>query len=136
MWTTKLTFESYPSRATLSTLCLPPTFSNTSKKTRAFSEISRVLAPTGAAVLPVPIVATNTIEYPRPYEFGHIRAPGPDYYDKYKKHFARVELSSSNDFSEEFQVFIYEDRTGWPSAQRPLARPIEGKRHNDIVAVA
>ena len=103
---------------------------------RALSEISRVLAPTGAAILPVPIVATKTIEYPRPYEFGHIRAPGPDYYEKYKKHFARVKLFSSNDFSEEFQVFIYEDRTGWPSAQRPLARPIEGKRHSDIVAVA
>jgi ubiquinone/menaquinone biosynthesis C-methylase UbiE len=102
----------------------------------ALSEISRVLAPKGVAVLPVPIVAANTIEYPRPYEFGHVRAPGIDYYEKYKKHFDRVELFSSSEFAAEFQVFIYEDRTTWPSKQRPLARPMEGKKHADIVAVA
>jgi SAM-dependent methyltransferase len=102
---------------------------------RALSEISRILTPTGAAVLPVPIVSTKTIEYPEPYEYGHVRAPGPDYYEKYQNHFAKVKKFSSNDFPGEFQLFIYEDRTVWPTEERPLARPMEGEKHADIVAV-
>jgi ubiquinone/menaquinone biosynthesis C-methylase UbiE len=102
---------------------------------RALSEINRVLTPSGIAVLPVPIVSVTTIEYPKPYEFGHVRAPGPDYFKKYEKHFAKVKTFSSNDFSSKYQVFIYEDRTGWPTKERPLARPLEGEKHLDIVPV-
>ncbi len=103
---------------------------------QALSEISRILTPTGAAVLPVPIVSDKTIEYPRPYEYGHVRAPGPDYYEKYENHFAKVKTFSSKDFPGQFQLFIYEDMTVWPTEERPLARPMEGEKHADIVAVA
>ena len=102
---------------------------------RALSEISRVLTPSGIAVLPVPIVSVTTIEYPKAYEFGHVRAPAADYFQKYERYFAKVKTFSSNDFPSKFQVFIYEDRTAWPTKERPLARPMEGERHIDIVPV-
>ena len=67
---------------------------------KAINEIRRVLGPNGMAVLPVPIVCANTIEYPEanPHEAGHMRAPGLDYFEKYKKCFARVEVHSSGSF--------------------------------------
>jgi SAM-dependent methyltransferase len=102
---------------------------------RALSEIKRVLTPSGIAVLPVPIVSVTTIEYPKAYEFGHVRAPGPDYFEKYEKYFATVKTFSSNDFPSKYQVFIYEDRTVWPTSERPLAYPMEGEKHIDIVPV-
>ena len=102
---------------------------------RALSEIKRVLTPSGIAVLPVPIVSVTTIEYPKAYEFGHVRAPGPDYFEKYEEYFAKVKAFSSNDFPSKYQVFIYEDRTMWPTPERPLARPMEGKKHIDMVPV-
>ena len=72
----------------------------------AIAEVVRVLSPGGIAILPVPIVAPRTIEYPRPVptEFHHVRAPGLDYYDRYRKHFARVEVHTSEDFGEELQT--------------------------------
>jgi len=102
---------------------------------RALSEINRVLTPSGIAVLPVPIVSVTTIEYPKAYEYGHIRAPGPDYFEKYEKYFSKVKTFSSNDFPGKYQVFIYEDRTVWPTKDRPLAHPMEGEKHVDIVPV-
>ena len=102
---------------------------------RVLSEINRVLTPSGLAVLPVPIVSVTTIEYPEAYEFGHIRAPGPDYFEKYKQYFAKVKTFTSNDFPSKYQVFIYEDRTVWPTQERPLAHPMEGKKHIDIIPV-
>jgi SAM-dependent methyltransferase len=103
---------------------------------QALYHIRRVLRPGGVAVLPVPIVSDTTIEYPQTYEFGHVRAPGPDYFEKYAKHFDRVETFSSADFGDNVhQIFIYEDRTVWPTKQRPLARPMPGPRHLDIVPV-
>jgi SAM-dependent methyltransferase len=102
---------------------------------RALSEIQRVLTPSGIAVLPVPIVSGTTIEYPQAYECGPVRAPGADYFEKYKKYFAKVKTFSSHDFPSKYQVFIYEDRTVWPMPERPLAHPVEGKKHIDIVPV-
>jgi SAM-dependent methyltransferase len=101
----------------------------------ALAEIRRVLTPAGIAVLPVPIVAGTTIEYPHAYEFGHVRAPGADYYEKYQQYFAQVKTWSSHDFPSQYQVFIYEDRTVWPTPERPLARPMAGEKHLDIVPV-
>ncbi len=103
---------------------------------RALSEICRVLKPDGIAVLPVPIIALRTVEYPRPnpHEAGHVRAPGLDYYDRYSKHFRRVDLYESIHFSEEFQPFIYEDRSSWPRTM-PLRPTMEGRKHRDIVPV-
>jgi SAM-dependent methyltransferase len=102
---------------------------------RVLSEINRVLTPGGIGVLPVPIVSESTIEYRNAYEFGHFRAPGPDYFEKYKRHFSNVVLFNSSDFPAEYQLFIYEDRTVWPTKQRPLARPMNGDKHVDIVPV-
>lgn len=104
---------------------------------KALSEIRRVLAPGGIAVLPVPIVAPATIEYPEPnpHEEYHVRAPGPDYFDRYRSHFAKVEICLSSDFPEKHQCFIYEDRSRWPLPECPLLPSAAGERHGDIVPV-
>ncbi len=76
---------------------------------QAIFEIRRVLKPAGIAVLPVPVDVDETIEYPEanPDEGGHVRAPGPDYFNRYRKFFARVDIYQSGDFSSKFQTFIY-----------------------------
>jgi SAM-dependent methyltransferase len=104
---------------------------------RAIAEIRRVLRPGGIAVLPVPIVSEKTIEYPEanPFEAGHMRAPGPDYFEKYKEHFGRVEIYGSDSFPRKYQVYVYEDRTKWPTVECPLRAPMEGERHIDLVPV-
>jgi len=43
--------------------------------------------------------------------------------------FAKVKTFSSNDFPRKYQVFIYTDRMGWPTPERPLAHPMEGEKH-------
>ncbi|MGH7112736.1 MAG: class I SAM-dependent methyltransferase [Stellaceae bacterium] len=103
----------------------------------AIAEIRRVLKPAGIAVLPVPVVCQRTIEYPapNPREAGHVRAPGPDYFEKYRRFFTRVEVFDSSSFSEVHQPYIYEDRTGWPTAEMPLRPPMAGVRHHDFVPV-
>jgi ubiquinone/menaquinone biosynthesis C-methylase UbiE len=104
---------------------------------KAISEIRRVLRPGGIAILPVPIVSTETIEYPEPnpFESNHIRAPGADYYERYKKYFSRVELYSSNDYPSEYQTFVYEDRSNTPNEKFPLRRAMAGERHIDTVPI-
>jgi predicted SAM-dependent methyltransferase len=104
---------------------------------KAIAEISRILSPGGIAVLPVPIVAKLTIEYPEPnpFEEYHVRAPGPDYFNRYNPHFQTVQVYHSSDFPEKHQCFIYEDRSVWPTAQCPLLPKMLGKRHEDIVPV-
>ena len=81
----------------------------------AIREVVRILRPGGVAVLPVPIVAERTIEYdkPNPLESMHVRAPGPDYFDRYRAAFARVDVYESTDFPERFQpsVLTREGRT-------------------------
>lgn len=103
----------------------------------AIGEIRRILRPGGFAVLPVPIVADATIEYPEanPFEVGHWRAPGPDYFDKYRERFREVVEYSSADFPEKHQVYIYERRDHWPTAEMPHKRPMHGERHADRVPV-
>lgn len=104
---------------------------------KAVKEIRRVLRPGGIAILPVPIVCKKTIEYPdaNPYEGGHFRAPGPDYFDRYREHFRRVEAYGSDSFPEKYQVHVYEDRTRWPNPECPLRPPMQGEKHSDFVPV-
>jgi len=105
--------------------------------TRVLSEVKRVLRTGGLAVLPVPMVANQTVEYPEPNpnEFEHVRAPGPDYYERYRKYFSSLETFSSIDFPEEYQLYMYEDRSVFPHELSPLRPPMVGKRHPDIAAV-
>jgi ubiquinone/menaquinone biosynthesis C-methylase UbiE len=104
---------------------------------RAISEIRRILKPSGIAILPVPIVAEKTIEYPEPnpYETYHVRAPGKDYFDRYKRHFSKVENFSSDTLPQKYQLFVYEDRTQWPSKECPLRPAMQGEKHSDVVPV-
>lgn len=104
---------------------------------KALSEIRRVLKPGGIAILPVPIVGVKTIEYtePNPEECGHVRAPGQDYFERYVQYFSNVKVFNSKDFSEEYQLFNYEDRTIWPTVKMPLRLAMEGERHLDYVPV-
>ena len=105
--------------------------------TKAIQEISRVLKPNGVAILPVPIVCEKTIEYAsaNPLEAGHVRAPGVDYFEKYRACFDKVQVCASDYFPEKYQLFIYEDRTVWPTKECPLRPPMQGKRHSDFVPV-
>jgi predicted SAM-dependent methyltransferase len=104
----------------------------------ALIEIVRMLKPGGFAVLPVPLVGDSTIEYSGPVasEFGHVRAPGYDYYERYKDHFSTITTFSSEDFDERYQVYVYEDRSRYPTRSCPYRAPSSGARHRDVVPVA
>jgi len=101
----------------------------------ALAEIRRILAPGGIAVLPVPLVGTQTVEYPapNPLEAYHVRAPGYDYYDRYDQFFSSVERLSSHDAPAAAQTFVYEDRSNWPTRSMPHRAPSPGERHTDVV---
>jgi len=103
----------------------------------ALSEVMRVLKPNGIAILPVPVVSPVTIEYnsPNQYEFGHVRAIGIDYFEKYKKLFSKVEIWNSADFEEKYQLYTYEMRNLYPTITSPLRQPMDGVKHLDYVPV-
>jgi SAM-dependent methyltransferase len=103
----------------------------------AIREIRRVLKPNGVAILPVPVVCEKTIEYPEanPHEAYHMRAPGLDYFEKFKPCFRRVEIRTSDSVPEKYQPFIYEDRSVWPTRECPLRLPMRGERHSDAVPI-
>jgi SAM-dependent methyltransferase len=104
---------------------------------KAISEIRRILKPNGIAILPVPIVSEKTIEYPEPnpYEAYHVRAPGIDYFQRYERHFSRVEMFSSDSLPEKYQLFVFENRSQWPTKECPLRPSMQGEKHIDIVPV-
>lgn len=104
---------------------------------KALKEILRILKPGGIAILSVPLVCAKTVEYPdpNPNESCHVRAPGPDYFDRYEQFFSRVDMYSSDLFPERYQLFEYEDRSTWPTVDCPLRTPSIGERHPDIVPV-
>jgi SAM-dependent methyltransferase len=104
---------------------------------KAISEIRRVLKPNGIAILPVPLVSKVTIEYPEPNpnEACHVRAPGYNYFERFEQYFVRVEQITSESFPEKYQLFLYEDRSQWPTKECPLRPPMEGNRHLDIVPI-
>lgn len=104
---------------------------------RALEEIRRVIRPGGVAVLPVPILAEDTIEYPKanPHEFGYVRAPGMDFYDRYRKWFSTVDSYESWYFPEKYQTCLCENRRNWPTESMPLRRPMSGTKHPETVPV-
>lgn len=104
---------------------------------KAISEIRRILKPGGIAILPVPLLTQHTIDYPEPNpnESNHVRAPGLDYFDRYKPFFSRIKKFRSDSMPYKYQLFVYEDRSQWPPNACPLRPSIEGKRHLDIVPV-
>lgn len=101
----------------------------------AIAEIWRVLAPGGVAVLPVPIVAPRTVEYgfANPQEEYHVRAPGFDYFDRYRERFRAVEVATSADVPADIQPWIHEDRSPFPSPAAPMRPAMAGDRHADAV---
>jgi SAM-dependent methyltransferase len=104
----------------------------------AIRQVRRVLAPGGIAILPVPIVSDVTVEYergPNPHECGHVRAPGLDYFKRYQPFFSSVQVLSSADFQPCYQLYIYEDRSHWPTPTLPERRASAGTRHCDYVPV-
>ena len=103
----------------------------------ALREVYRILRKGGVAVLPVPIVVDETIEYPEPSptEFFHVRAPGVDYFDRYREFFDRVDLISSDDFSVDHQTHIIEDRSVFPNQFCPYRTPQSGDRHLEYVPI-
>ena len=107
------------------------------RDTDAIKEIWRIVKPAGLAILPVPVVSPRTIDYPgpNPHEFGHVRAPGLDYFDRYRTHFSKVDVWQSGDFDEKFQLYTYENRTGFPNSTAPHRVPMEGTKHADYVPV-
>jgi SAM-dependent methyltransferase len=104
---------------------------------KAISEVRRILRPKGVAVLAVPIVGERTVEYPgpNPAETDHVRAPGADYFDRYRRFFSEVKVFRSEDFDPKHQTFLCEDRTHWPTPDMPLRLPSVGVRHADFVPV-
>jgi len=103
----------------------------------ALREVWRILKPGGIAILPVPIVADTSVEYPEanPLEHYHWRAPGPDYFDKYREIFSKVDAYESGSFDAKHQVFVYEDRTIWPTPDMPLRPRMDGEKHIDLAPV-
>jgi len=104
---------------------------------KALREIRRVLKPGGIAILPVPLVSERTIEYSEPNqdEWGHVRAPGLDYFDRYGECFSKVSKYTSDSFPREYQLFVYE-YTGKRSAEKCCSKlSVEGGRNIDSVPV-
>jgi ubiquinone/menaquinone biosynthesis C-methylase UbiE len=104
---------------------------------KAISEIRRVLKPNGIAILPVPVIGEKTVEYPgpNPFECDHVRAPGMDYFARYERYFRKVEKICSDSLPEKYQVFVYENRSQWPTAECPLRPAMPGEKHGDVVPV-
>ncbi len=103
---------------------------------RAMAEVARVLKPGGIALLPVPVIGFKTVEYQeaRVSEAGHVRCPGRDYFFRFRDHFSRVKLFSSEHFADTYQLCCYEDRERWPASMPD--RPTEkGKKHQEFVPV-
>jgi SAM-dependent methyltransferase len=104
---------------------------------KAISEIRRILKPNGIAILPVPLVAEKTIEYPEPnpHESYHVRAPGLDYFNRFDRFFSKVDKIRSDSLPDIYQLFVYEDRSLWPTKESPLRPPMPGEKHIDVVPV-
>lgn len=104
---------------------------------QALSEIRRILCAGGVAVLPIPILGGETIDYPESVagECDNWHGPGWDYEERFRAHFDRFEWFHSSDAPATSQTFLYEDRSRWPSRAYPYRQPTAGKRHPDGIPV-
>lgn len=103
----------------------------------ALQEVHRILKPGGIAILPVPVVSNATVEYPEavPTEAYHWRAPGVDYFDRYREVFESVRIFGSNDFDEAYQTFDFGNRTAINRKLNPYRHPMAGEKHPDFVPI-
>jgi hypothetical protein len=104
---------------------------------KAISEIRRILKPNGMAILPVPIYSGKTVEFsePDPNEFGHVRAPGLDYFDRYERYFSKVERFASGSQPEKYQVFVYQDINHPSKREYPSPGSAQCGKLSDVVPV-
>lgn len=104
---------------------------------KAISEIRRILKRNGIAILPVPVFSEKTIEYPKPTwnDYYHVRAPGLDYFKKYERYFSRVDRIRPESLPDRHQLYVYEDRSQWPTKKFPWRPPTYGEKHVEIVPV-
>lgn len=103
---------------------------------KAIAEIRRILRPGGFAVLPVPVLGPVTVEYdkPNPQESDHVRAPGRDYFERYRSVFDDVEEFRSTDFCDDYQLFsIREGESNSGNGAGALESP--AGRITDVVPV-
>lgn len=103
----------------------------------AISEIRRILRPNGMAILPVPIYSGKTVEFsePDPNEFGHVRAPGLDYFDRYEGYFSKVERFDSSSQPEKYQVFVYQEDSRPSKTESPPLSSTRCRKLSDVVPV-
>jgi len=52
-----------------------------------------------------------------------------------KSLFSKVEQFSSDSLPDNYQLYIFEDRSQWPTKECPLRPPMKGEKHIDIVPV-
>ena len=104
---------------------------------KAISEIRRILKPNGMAILPVPIYSGKTVEFsePDPNEFGHVRAPGLDYFDRYERYFSKVERFDSGSQPEKYQVFVYQEDSRSSKPKHLLVPSMQCRKLSDVVPV-
>ncbi len=103
---------------------------------KAISEVRRILRPNGMAILPVPIYSGKTVEFsePDPNEFGHVRAPGLDYFDRYERCFSKVERFDSGSQPEKYQVFVYQ-ANHLSKTEHPWTSSMQCEKRIDVVPV-
>ena len=103
----------------------------------ALKEVSRILRPDGIAMLTVPIACDKTVEYPspNPNEYNHVRAPGPDYFEKLRPFFKKIKIVSSDDYPQKNQLYYYTDRSQLPNDKSPYRKPMLGEKHFDMVPI-
>jgi len=104
---------------------------------KAISEIRRILRPNGMAMLPVPIYSGKTVEFsePDPNEFGHVRAPGLDYFDRYEHYFSKVERFDSGSQPEKYQVFVYQEESRPLQMEHLSLSSTQCRKLSDVVPV-